>query len=66
MRPPRAQPTPSIDIPCIRNCCLNERDICLGCGRNLTEILHWQSFSMEQRKATLENAEQRRNEQKNY
>jgi predicted Fe-S protein YdhL (DUF1289 family) len=38
----------------------------VGCGRNLTEILHWQSFTMEQRGATLKNAEQRRNELKNY
>ncbi|MDN3685302.1 DUF1289 domain-containing protein [Vibrio sinaloensis] len=34
------QPSDSIlpPNPCVRNCCLNERDICLGCGRTLQEI----------------------------
>ncbi|MFT5717259.1 MAG: putative Fe-S protein YdhL (DUF1289 family) [Oleiphilaceae bacterium] len=27
--------------PCIRNCCLNEQDICLGCFRSLDEIRQW-------------------------
>jgi uncharacterized protein len=27
--------------PCIRNCCLNEVDICLGCYRSLVEITQW-------------------------
>ncbi|POC29789.1 DUF1289 domain-containing protein [Vibrio vulnificus] len=29
------------DNPCIRHCCLNEEDVCLGCGRHLNEILGW-------------------------
>lgn len=31
--------------PCIRNCCLNEDDICLGCFRHLNEITGWREFS---------------------
>ncbi len=27
--------------PCIRNCCLNNDDICLGCFRSLDEIVLW-------------------------
>jgi len=27
--------------PCVRNCCLDGQDICLGCGRSLGEILEW-------------------------
>ncbi|MVW73848.1 DUF1289 domain-containing protein [Pseudomonas xionganensis] len=27
--------------PCRRQCCLDEQDICLGCGRSLAEILAW-------------------------
>ncbi|MBQ0758002.1 MAG: DUF1289 domain-containing protein [Amphritea sp.] len=27
--------------PCIRNCCLDENDICMGCHRSLEEILIW-------------------------
>jgi uncharacterized protein len=30
--------TPS---PCIRNCCLDDDDVCLGCGRSLEEIIAW-------------------------
>lgn len=26
---------------CIRNCCLDEQKICMGCGRSLAEILEW-------------------------
>lgn len=35
--------------PCVRQCCLDEHDICLGCGRSLPEILAWQSYSEQQR-----------------
>ena len=27
--------------PCVRNCCLDDKNICMGCGRSLTEILEW-------------------------
>lgn len=27
--------------PCRRQCCLDDQDICLGCGRSLAEILEW-------------------------
>lgn len=27
--------------PCVRNCCLNDRRVCLGCGRSMAEILEW-------------------------
>jgi predicted Fe-S protein YdhL (DUF1289 family) len=57
----RDQPsTPSIQSPCVRNCCLDENDICLGCGRELQEILHWQQSSDTEREAILLRARQRR------
>ncbi|WP_449357819.1 DUF1289 domain-containing protein [Alishewanella longhuensis] len=31
--------------PCIRNCCLDQQDCCLGCGRLLTEITEWHQAS---------------------
>jgi len=37
------------DSPCVRNCCLDEHDVCMGCGRELQEILRWQSASHEDR-----------------
>ncbi|WPC05356.1 DUF1289 domain-containing protein [Pseudomonas benzenivorans] len=27
--------------PCRRQCCLDEQDMCLGCGRLLAEIREW-------------------------
>lgn len=35
---PLTKPVPS---PCIRNCCLDQNDICVGCYRSLDEILVW-------------------------
>ena len=31
----------SVPSPCVRNCCLDERDVCMGCGRSLDEIRAW-------------------------
>jgi predicted Fe-S protein YdhL (DUF1289 family) len=39
--------------PCVRNCCLDEQDICLGCGRELKEILRWQAASDDERETIL-------------
>ncbi|MCW9059594.1 MAG: DUF1289 domain-containing protein [Gammaproteobacteria bacterium] len=46
--------------PCVRNCCLDEQDICLGCGRSLAEITAWGGSSDHQRRAILERAARRR------
>jgi len=35
----------SLDSPCIRNCCLDEQDICLGCYRSIEEITGWYKAS---------------------
>lgn len=31
----------TIASPCVRNCCLDKRDVCIGCGRTLDEIVRW-------------------------
>ncbi len=46
--------------PCIRNCCLNEEDICLGCFRSLHEITDWHQQDRAGRQRILRNAENRR------
>lgn len=51
---------PHIASPCIRNCCLNDRDICLGCYRSLEEILAWHTANRSQRLVIIANANQRR------
>ena len=30
-----------VESPCIRNCCLNKEDVCIGCGRTVEEITRW-------------------------
>jgi uncharacterized protein len=52
--------TPSIQSPCVRNCCLDDADICLGCGRRLEEILHWGEASNSEKEAILALAKERR------
>nr|WP_258872240.1 DUF1289 domain-containing protein [Thalassotalea euphylliae] len=39
--------------PCVRNCCLNQVDYCLGCKRQLDEIVSWRSYSDAQRQAIM-------------
>ena len=48
-----------IDSPCVRNCCLDESDICLGCHRSLKEICGWQAASREEKLEILERCRQR-------
>ncbi|MBK8816110.1 MAG: DUF1289 domain-containing protein [Methylococcaceae bacterium] len=49
-----------IQSPCIRNCCLNEDDVCLGCFRALTEIIDWSDSDNTRRITVLEKAKKRR------
>lgn len=46
--------------PCVRNCCLDDGNICMGCFRTLEEILAWRSLTVKQRKAVLADTERRR------
>lgn len=56
----RTADIPTVDAPCVRNCCLDEHDVCLGCGRHFDEIRQWHDLSVEQRRELLEVAAQRR------
>ncbi|QBG36919.1 DUF1289 domain-containing protein [Litorilituus sediminis] len=49
-----------VPSPCVRNCCLNESDICLGCFRSLDEIIAWGSASIADKQATLAAANARK------
>ena len=46
--------------PCVRQCCLDDADECLGCGRTLQEIKGWHAADGAQRRAILLAAEARR------
>ena len=49
-----------VKSPCIRHCCLDEADICLGCFRSLDEITGWWEADQATRQAIVLRAEQRR------
>jgi len=49
----------SIDSPCIRQCCLNSDDICLGCFRALDDITQWAYYSNPEKQHALDCAAQR-------
>ena len=51
-----------VPSPCVRNCCLDEREVCLGCGRSLDEIKVWSEAGDSERLAILERATARRAE----
>jgi len=38
-----------IKSPCIRNCCLDDNGICLGCRRSLEEIKQWQASTNKEK-----------------
>ncbi len=49
-----------IQSPCIRNCCLNDEDVCLGCFRSLAEIVGWADSDNSIRQMILEKTKSRR------
>ena len=53
---------PGVASPCVRNCCLDEYDVCMGCGRTLDEIRDWGEADDARRRAILERAAARRAE----
>jgi len=42
-----------VQSPCVRNCCLDKSDICMGCFRHLSEITAWQSMPNQSREDVL-------------
>jgi predicted Fe-S protein YdhL (DUF1289 family) len=45
--------------PCVRNCCLDEDNVCMGCGRSLDEIVAWGTASAADKAAILERSRER-------
>lgn len=48
-----------VESPCVRNCCLDGEDICLGCNRHIDEIMAWRKLSNEEKYGVLKQCEQR-------
>ncbi len=53
---------PIVDSPCVRNCCLNDEDICLGCFRSLHEITRWSTLDNQGKQRVLDAVAQRKND----
>lgn len=53
---------PKVESPCVRNCCLDDADVCMGCFRTLREICDWHSASEAEKRETLKRCEERRSE----
>lgn len=53
-QPGKSQST--LDSPCVRNCCLDGDDFCMGCGRHIDDILRWHQASNEERIQILQRA----------
>jgi predicted Fe-S protein YdhL (DUF1289 family) len=45
---------PTLESPCIRNCCLDRHDICIGCFRSLDDILQWGNATEQQKCVILD------------
>ncbi len=48
-----------IASPCVRNCCLNEVDICLGCFRHIDEIMAWRQLDDTGKRAVIAQCQER-------
>lgn len=51
--------TNSVVSPCVRKCCLDDEDVCVGCGRNIDEICRWTQYDDSERDALMVIAKQR-------
>lgn len=49
-----------VNSPCVRNCCLDQNDVCLGCLRTLNEIKDWMTLSDHQKREVLDRCQQRK------
>ena len=48
-----------VSSPCVRNCCLDEDDVCLGCFRTIEEIIRWGEADDEEKHKILVKAGER-------
>ena len=51
---------PSVPSPCVRQCCLDPSDVCMGCFRTLKEICAWHEAPRQEKLEILERSRLRR------
>ncbi|WP_081215973.1 DUF1289 domain-containing protein [Pseudoalteromonas luteoviolacea] len=49
-----------VPSPCVRNCCLDDKDVCVGCLRSIDEIVGWGSKSNQEKLTILARCEYRK------
>jgi predicted Fe-S protein YdhL (DUF1289 family) len=54
-----APPLDPLASPCVRNCCLDDDNVCMGCGRLLEEIVQWGTASEADKSAILARSRER-------
>jgi hypothetical protein len=54
-----ATPSDPLASPCVRNCCLDDDNVCMGCGRLLEEIVQWGTASDADKSAILARSRER-------
>ena len=61
-----SMPPPADDLasPCVRNCCLDDDNVCMGCGRSLEEIVAWGAASEADKRAILARSRARNEERR--
>lgn len=52
-------PTDPLASPCVRNCCLDDDNVCMGCGRSLQEIVAWSNAGAAEKAAILARSRER-------
>jgi len=52
-------PVDPLASPCVRNCCLDEDNVCIGCGRLLDEVVAWGTAGDEDKAAILARSRER-------
>ena len=54
-----APPPDPLASPCVRNCCLDDDNVCMGCGRTLHEIVAWGTATDADKAAILASSRER-------
>jgi predicted Fe-S protein YdhL (DUF1289 family) len=54
----------NVASPCVRNCCLDDDNVCMGCGRSLAEIIRWSNASAAEKRNVLARSRERLEERR--
>ncbi len=54
----------AVTSPCIRRCCLDDNDVCVGCCRTIDEIVGWSASSITEKRKIIVQCEERKAERR--